>query len=52
MPRSAKRGISLASNQVEYSLLHRQPETDGVLDACRELGVTLIALSSLWQVAG
>ena len=39
----ARRGIPLASNQVEYSLIHRQPETDGVLDACRELGVTLIA---------
>jgi aryl-alcohol dehydrogenase-like predicted oxidoreductase len=39
----ADRGLPLASNQVEYSLLHRQPETDGVLDACRELGVTLIA---------
>jgi aryl-alcohol dehydrogenase-like predicted oxidoreductase len=39
----ADRGIPLASNQIEYSLLHRQPETDGVLDACRELGVTLIA---------
>ena len=34
----AGRGIALASNQVQYSLLHRQPETDGVLDACRELG--------------
>lgn len=43
----AKRGIPLASNQVEYSLLHRQPETDGVLDACRELGVTLIAYQPL-----
>jgi aryl-alcohol dehydrogenase-like predicted oxidoreductase len=39
----AKRGVPLASNQVEYSLLHRQPETNGVLAACRELGVTLIA---------
>jgi len=39
----AERGIPLASNQIEYSLLHRQPETDGVLDACRELEVTLIA---------
>jgi aryl-alcohol dehydrogenase-like predicted oxidoreductase len=39
----AERGIPLASNQIEYSLVHRQPETDGVLDACRELGVTLIA---------
>jgi len=39
----AKRGIPLASNQVEYSLLHRQPEVNGALDACRELGITLIA---------
>jgi aryl-alcohol dehydrogenase-like predicted oxidoreductase len=43
----ARRGIPLASNQVEYSLLHRQPEVNGVLDACRELGVTLIAYSPL-----
>jgi aryl-alcohol dehydrogenase-like predicted oxidoreductase len=43
----AERGVALASNQVEYSLLHRQPETNGVLDACRELGVTLIAYQPL-----
>lgn len=43
----AKRGIPLASNQVEYSLLKRQPEANGVLDACRELGITLIAYSPL-----
>jgi aryl-alcohol dehydrogenase-like predicted oxidoreductase len=43
----AERGIPLASNQVEYSLLRRQPESDGVLDACRELGVTLIAYTPL-----
>lgn len=43
----AGRGIPLASNQVQYSLLHRHPETDGVLDACRELGVTLIAYQPL-----
>lgn len=43
----ARRGIPLASNQIEYSLLHRQPETNGVLDACRELGVTLIAYTPL-----
>src|SRR5215217_2398589 len=43
----AKRGIPLASNQVEYSLLHRQPEVNGVLDACRELEVTLIAYQPL-----
>lgn len=43
----ARRGIPLASNQVEYSLLHRHPETDGVLEACRELGITLIAYMPL-----
>jgi aryl-alcohol dehydrogenase-like predicted oxidoreductase len=43
----AGRGIPLAANQVQYSLLHRRPETDGVLDACRELGVTLIAYQPL-----
>ena len=43
----AKRGIALASNQVQYSLLYRKPEVDGVLDACRELGITLIAYSPL-----
>jgi aryl-alcohol dehydrogenase-like predicted oxidoreductase len=43
----ARRGIPLASNQVEYSLLHRQPETNGVLEACRELGITLIAYQPL-----
>jgi aryl-alcohol dehydrogenase-like predicted oxidoreductase len=43
----AARGIPLASNQVEYSLLHRAPEVNGVLDACRELGVALIAYQPL-----
>ena len=43
----AERGIPLASNQVEYSLLHREPEVDGVLGACRELGVTLVAYMPL-----
>jgi len=45
----AKRGIPLASNQVEYSLLHRAPEVNGVLDACGELGITLIAYQPLAQ---
>jgi aryl-alcohol dehydrogenase-like predicted oxidoreductase len=43
----ARRGVPLASNQVEYSLLHRDPERNGLLDACRELGVRLIAYSPL-----
>ena len=43
----SRRGLSLASNQVQYSLLYRRPEVDGVLDACRELTVTLIAYQPL-----
>jgi aryl-alcohol dehydrogenase-like predicted oxidoreductase len=43
----ARRGIPLASNQVQYSLLHRLPERNGVLATCRELGVTLIAYSPI-----
>jgi aryl-alcohol dehydrogenase-like predicted oxidoreductase len=43
----AERGIPLVSNQVNYSLLHRAPETNGVLDTCRELGITLIAYTPL-----
>jgi aryl-alcohol dehydrogenase-like predicted oxidoreductase len=43
----AKRGVPLASNQVEYSLLQREPERTGLLSLCQELGVTLIAYSPL-----
>jgi aryl-alcohol dehydrogenase-like predicted oxidoreductase len=43
----ARHAVPLASNQVEYSLLHRAPETNGVLRACRELDITLIAYSPL-----
>ncbi len=45
----AERGVALASNQVLYSLLDRQPEQSGLADTCRELGVTLIAYSPLAQ---
>ena len=45
--RLASHGVPLASNQVEYSLLQRVPETNGVLEASRDLGVTLIAYSPL-----
>jgi aryl-alcohol dehydrogenase-like predicted oxidoreductase len=47
--RLARHGIPLASNQVHYNLLHRKPEANGVLNACRELGVSLIAYSPLEQ---
>jgi aryl-alcohol dehydrogenase-like predicted oxidoreductase len=43
----AKRGVPLASNQVEYSLLVRNPERNGVLQACKDMSVTLIAYSPL-----
>ena len=47
--RLARHGIPLASNQVHYNLLHRKPESNGVLAACRELNVALIAYSPLEQ---
>lgn len=43
----AKRQISLASNQVKYSLLDRHPERSGLVDLCKKLGITLIAYSPL-----
>ena len=42
-----KRGLLLAVNQVQYSLLHRKIETNGVLAAARELGGTITAWSPL-----
>jgi aryl-alcohol dehydrogenase-like predicted oxidoreductase len=47
--RLARHDIPLASNQVHYNLIHRKPEKNGVLDACRELNVALIAYSPLEQ---
>lgn len=43
------RGTSLASNQVQYSLLYRAPEKNGVKKACEEGGTSLIAYSPLAQ---
>ena len=42
-----RRGIPLASNQVEYSLIERKIERDGTLNLCRALGVRVIAYSPL-----
>jgi aryl-alcohol dehydrogenase-like predicted oxidoreductase len=39
--------IPLASNQVHYNLLHREPEQNGVMAACRETGIALIAYSPI-----
>jgi aryl-alcohol dehydrogenase-like predicted oxidoreductase len=45
----AVRGVPLAVNQVQYSLLARQIERNGVLDTARELGVVILAYSPLAQ---
>lgn len=45
----ARYGIPLASNQVEYHLLDRTVENNGLLTRCQELGVRLIAYSPLAQ---
>lgn len=45
----SRHNIPLTSNQVQYSLLARGPERSGLLQTCRELGVTLIAYSPLAQ---
>ena len=51
MTRAATRleehGVKLAANQVEYSLQHREPETNGVLETCINLDVSLVAYRPL-----
>jgi aryl-alcohol dehydrogenase-like predicted oxidoreductase len=44
-----KKGIQLASNQVQYSLLNRKIETNGVLETAKKLGISVIAYSPLAQ---
>lgn len=45
----ARRGVTLAVNQMRYSLITREIERNGVLDAAHELGVTILAYSPLAQ---
>jgi len=45
--RKAHAVFPISSVQSEYSLWSREPEVDGVLDACRELGVGFLAYSPL-----
>lgn len=45
----AERGVPLAVNQVQYSLLHRKIERNGVLDMARRLDVKILAYSPLAQ---
>ncbi len=42
-----KLGIPLAANQVHYSLVRRNIETDCILDTAKELGVTITAYTPL-----
>ncbi len=44
-----RQGIQLASNQVEYHLLDRHIEKNGLMKLCQELGVAIIAYSPLAQ---
>jgi aryl-alcohol dehydrogenase-like predicted oxidoreductase len=43
----AKRGLHLAANQMEYSLLNRKIEASGVMQAAKDLGVTIVAYTPL-----
>ncbi len=42
-----KRGLPLAVNQVQYSLIHRNIESNGLLDAAKSMNVTIVAWSPL-----
>jgi aryl-alcohol dehydrogenase-like predicted oxidoreductase len=45
----AKYDIPLATNQCEYHILRRLPETEGMLQACRDRGIVFQSYSSLAQ---
>jgi aryl-alcohol dehydrogenase-like predicted oxidoreductase len=45
--RLERHGIALAANEVQFSIFHRDPERNGVLEACRRLDVALIAYRPL-----
>ncbi len=45
----AKRGVALASNQIEFSMLRRSPETGGLFATCAKLGVLPLAYSPIGQ---
>jgi aryl-alcohol dehydrogenase-like predicted oxidoreductase len=44
-----KRGIHLTSNQMEYSILNRRIESNGVLETAKKLNISIIAYSPLAQ---
>jgi aryl-alcohol dehydrogenase-like predicted oxidoreductase len=45
----AKQNIHIVSNEIDYSLLYRHPETNGMLETCKELNVSLIAILPLGE---
>jgi len=45
----AARGVPLAAAQNQYSLLWQNPENNGLLKACEDLDITLMAYSPLCQ---
>jgi len=45
--RLSKCGVPLAAHQVEFSLMRRATETTGMLAACQDLGVKLVAWAPL-----
>lgn len=45
--RLAERGMELATNQIQMSLLYRHPLENGLIDACRELDVRVLSYSPL-----
>jgi aryl-alcohol dehydrogenase-like predicted oxidoreductase len=42
-----KHNLTLAANEVEYSLTNREPEENGVLDTCKEIKASLVAYRPL-----
>jgi aryl-alcohol dehydrogenase-like predicted oxidoreductase len=42
-----RNGLRLATNQVEYSLLNRKIEKNGLIQQCKDLGIKIIAYSPL-----
>jgi pyridoxine 4-dehydrogenase len=43
----AARGIPLATNQIQLSLIYKYPLENGLLDACNDLGVQVLSYSPL-----
>jgi aryl-alcohol dehydrogenase-like predicted oxidoreductase len=41
--RLQEHGLPLTANQVEFSLIHRNPEKNGIFETCREMNISLVA---------